>query len=1090
MEKCLQAFLLIPDRSTQTPAVVVSAPADSQSQAGSIAIRYTLFNMNRGLNPEFASMNVMGSLRKSAALGRLWAASGLLAISSSLLSAQSRPVLEDHYGQLPLSFEANRGQTDPSVRFLSRGDGYSLFLTDSEAVLSLRNTKPDNGETDVVRMQFVGLHRNLRVTGLGQLPGKANYFIGNDPAKWHRDVPTYSQVSYKNVYPGVDLVYYGNLRRLEYDFVIAPGADPKQVRLHFAGVRKVKLDTDGGLLIVAKNGEIAFHKPLVYQEHDGHRAPVPGAFTVIAKDTVGFALGHFNPTEAIVIDPTLAYSTYLGGSAADVSTGIAVNSLGETYMVGYTQSSDFPTTGNSFKPVGSARPGLSNAFVTKLNSAGTGLVYSTFLSGTKYSGSTCVPAGAGDVAAAISIDAGGNAYVDGCTSALDFPHTSGAYQISLIEKTGFNDAFVTKLSPDGASLIYSTYLGAGGDAAHAIAVDIGGDAYVAGTTTSSEFPTTPGSFQTVNHGLNAFVTKLNPSGTALVYSTLLGGSAGVSIGGIAVDSGGNAYVTGSVGGNDFPITAGAFQTVNKERTATGVTAFVTKLNANGTALLYSTYLGGSGGDGINDFAYGIAVDSFGFAYLTGAAGSADFPSTVGAYQRNNMTSSTSGVNVFVTKFNLTGTSLEYSTFLGGANADYGFGIAVDNVGSVYVTGQVSSVKFPVTPDAFQINNPQGAAFVAKFDPTGSTLMYSSLLGGTSGHGNTSGRSIAVDPFGNAYLAGVTQATDFPFTPGAFQRVNKTALPNGADGGTAFVAKFELRRRVVNDFDGDGKTDLTVFRPSNATWYVRYSSLSYSTAGAGAFQWGLPGDIPIASDFDGDHKTDLTVFRPSNATWYIRYSSLGYSTASAGAFQWGLPGDIPIAGDFDGDGKTDLTVFRPSNATWYIRYSSLGYSTASAGAFQWGLPADMPLTGDFDGDGKTDLAVFRPSTGSWYILYSSLGYATASAGAFQWGLPGDIPITGDFDGDGKTDIAVFRPSTGTWYIRYSSLGYSIASSNFYQWGLPGDVPIAADFDGDGKTELTVFRPLTDEWLIRYSSLGYSVSSYGYYQWGLPGDALVK
>jgi hypothetical protein len=293
-----------------------------------------------------------------------------------------------------------------------------------------------------------------------------------------------------------------------------------------------------------------------------------------------------------------------------------------------------------------------------------------------------------------------------------------------------------------------------------------------------------------------------------------------------------------------------------------------------------------------------------------------------------------------------------------------------------------------------------------------------------------------------------------------------------------VGSVALTSIRTSDFDGDGRRDLAVFRPSNGTWYIRYSSLGYN--GANTYQWGLPGDIPISGDFDGDGKTDLTVFRPSNGTWYIRYSSLGYNGANT--YQWGLPGDIPISGDFDGDGKTDLTVFRPSNGTWYILYSSLGYSAANS--FQWGLPGDVPVSGDFDGDGKAELTVWRPSDGTWYIRYSSLGYSAANT--YQWGLPGDIPAVGDFDGDGKSELTVWRPSDGTWYIRYSSLGYSAANS--FQWGLPGDVPVTGDFDGDGKSELTVWRPSDGTWYIRYSSLGYNAANT--FQWGLPGDAPVK
>ncbi|HEY7292796.1 MAG TPA: phospholipase D-like domain-containing protein [Vicinamibacterales bacterium] len=286
-----------------------------------------------------------------------------------------------------------------------------------------------------------------------------------------------------------------------------------------------------------------------------------------------------------------------------------------------------------------------------------------------------------------------------------------------------------------------------------------------------------------------------------------------------------------------------------------------------------------------------------------------------------------------------------------------------------------------------------------------------------------------------------------------------------------------------DFDGDGVTDLTIWRPPTGDWYIRTSSSGFTNSRV--VQWGLPGDVPLSGDFDGDGKIDMTVWRPSNGLWYICFSSLNYNCGSPGVVQWGLPGDVPLIADFDGDGRSDITVWRPSEGNWYILFSSASWSAAAATTVQWGLPGDQPLAGDFDGDGKTDFTVWRPSNGTWYIRFSSLGYSAANPGVVQWGMPGDIPIIADYDGDGRAELTIFRPSIGGWFIRYSSQAY--AGSRFLQWGLPGDVPIAPDFDKDGCADIAVYRPSTGTWYILQSST--NVTAAAVYQWGTGTDVPI-
>jgi hypothetical protein len=686
------------------------------------------------------------------------------------------------YGQLPLSFEANQGQTGSQVNFLSRGAGYGLFLTPTEAVMALNQGSGVRGQgsaEDVLRMQLVGANPPAQPVGLDQLPGVSNYLIGNDPSQWQTNIPNFARVEYQNVYPGINLVYYGNQRQLEYDFVVAPGADPNNIRMAIAGAQNVTLDAQGNLVLRTSGGAVVEQAPVLYQTVNGTRHEVAGRYVLLPGDDspsnphqVGFQVGAYDPTKPLVIDPlfSLVYSTYLGDGA--FAYGIAVDSAGNAYVTGTTWSDHFPTVNPiQGKNVTGGLADYGDVFVTKLNAAGSALVYSTYLGG---SGS--------DVGWGIAVDSAGNASVSGYTDSSNFP-TAHAFQSAL---RGNSDAFVAKLNAAGSGLIYSTYLGgssvessSSGVEAGGIAVDAAGNTYVTDTTQSADFPTTAGAFQTVFAGASdAFVVKFNPTGS-VVYSTYLGGAGSEESFAIAVDTSGNAYVTGWTNSTNFPTTPGAFQTTGQ------YAAFVTKLNPTGSALVYSTYLGS------NALGYGIAVDGSGNAYVRGLTYFANFP-TVNAFQSALRGKS----DAFVSKLNAAGSSLLYSTFLGGSgydgadNAREG-GIAVDGSGNAYVTGWTDSTDFP-TKNAFQPTfggGPQDA-FVARIDTTqagNASLIYSSFLGG---YGYDVGEAIAVDTAGNAYVAGWTNANNFPTTKGAYDTKGK--------GYDAFVTKIDPPSEATGD----------------------------------------------------------------------------------------------------------------------------------------------------------------------------------------------------------------------------------------------------------------------------------------------------
>jgi hypothetical protein len=664
-------------------------------------------------------------------------------------SAAAEVGIRESYARLPLSFEPNRGQSGPQAKFISRGDGFTLWLTATGAVLGA------NGSRDsLLRMEIAGARAQALVSAGEELPGKVNYIVGDDPRSWRTNIPTYAEVSYRDIYPGIDLRYYGNQRQLEYDFVVRPGADPDAIALRFDGAETAFLDTNGDLVVRLGQREVRHRKPYLYQEANGRRQEIGGTYELRGEREVGFRVGKFDRTRSLTIDPVLIYSSYLGGGIADGGDGeylgIDVDGAGNAYVTGITKSVDFPVSPGAYDT--SYNGGSQDVYVAKLNAAGSALVYSTYLGGDGR-----------DYGTAIAVDAFGEVFVTGGTTSGNFPTTPGSFDTTF---AGADDVFVTKLNAAGSALVYSTYLADGGG--YGIAIDAAGNAYVTGGAGSTSFPTTPGAFDTTFAGGDAFIAKLNPAGSALIYSTFLGGTGSDSGEGIVVNDGGSAYVSGHTDSADFSTTVGAFDT-----SFGGVLdGFVAQVNAAGSALVYATYIGGTGYDNGRD----IALDGAGSAFVTGETSSTDFPTTVDAFD----TSLDGTFDAFVTKIDAGGSALVYSTYLGGSGDEGGRGVVVSGPGEAHVTGATISNDLPVTADAFDSTFNAGIeAFFTILNVAGSAVAYSTYLGGSADDG---GSSIALDAAGGVYLTGVTLSNDFPTTPGTFD----TAW-NG--GGDVFVTKF-------------------------------------------------------------------------------------------------------------------------------------------------------------------------------------------------------------------------------------------------------------------------------------------------------------
>jgi len=724
-----------------------------------------------------------------------------------------------NHGRLPLYFIENRGQVDKRVRFYEKGSGRAMYFTERGVYLSLTDHLEDrsqkteargrnlagqahrlsssvilrnkitkqspnsesvvsgvglpaihNPQSEIVRLFPLGANKNPGIVAEGLLEGKVNYLIGNDPGKWKTNVPTYQTIIYKNVYKDIDMKFYGNNRQMEYDIIVKPGANPSHVQLSYQGIENLRITNDGDLEVRLKDGCLIQKKPYVYQEIEGKRVVVDGKFKVLRSrsgvknqkmatvnpkpktlypppDTChssliyGFQVASYDKRYPLVIDPALYYSTYLGGSDDDYCAAVAVDDEGNAYITGYTFSPDFPTTPSLYGTnTGSGR--YSDAFVTRLNGSNTSLAYSTYLGGIGE-----------DVGLRVDVDQNGNAYVTGYTYSPDFPTVSARY----VSNAGGYDAFVARLNGSGTA-DYSTYLGGSTtDAGTGITVDDNENVYVAGFTDSLDFPTASALYENNAGGYDAFVTKLNGVGTNVVYSTYFGGGSEDVCWGIAGDDNGTVYITGYTYSSDFPTVSAIYGS-----NTGGYDAFVAAIKTNELdpgGMVYSTYLGGSD----TDVGYGIALDASGNAYVTGYTYSTDFKTVSNSYKTdlNNGLYS----DAFVAKLNGSGTSLIYSTYLGGSGADTGYGIALDASGNTYVTGYTDSNDFPVEPALSSNSAGRIDAFITELNDTGSGLEYSTYWGGSD---DDYGYGVALNEAGNVCVAGNTYSEDFPVASALYE----------------------------------------------------------------------------------------------------------------------------------------------------------------------------------------------------------------------------------------------------------------------------------------------------------------------------------
>jgi hypothetical protein len=936
----------------------------------------------------------------------------VLAITGSLtlkhgLRTPALPDWNQSYAKLPMSFEANLGQSNSSVQFISRGNGYRLFLTADEAVLVLSKAK---APSTAIRMRLEGANERPIVSGEDELPGKVNYLIGSDPGKWRTDVPTYSKVRYRDRYPGIDVVYYGNGQQLEFDFVVTPGAQPGVIRMGFEGTRQPSVDADGELVLQAKTGEevLRLGKPVVYQFVNEERRDVRTEYVLFEDGDVGFQVGDYDVRETLVIDPTVSYLALFGGFGNDFVAGIALDGAANAYVTGYTDSLNFPAV-NAIQPTKSSNY---DSFVAKLNAAGTALIYSTYLGGSDF-----------ENANGIAVDDSGNAYVTGLTASTDFPLANALQPL----KAGSADVFVARLNAAGNTLGYSTYIGGSSfERGGGIAVDGAGNAYVTGSTNSANFPTVNPIQANYGSGQDAFLAKLNAAGTALVYSTFLGGGLAEESTGIAIDDDGNAYVTGSTTSPNFPNTNPLQSSHGGGSPVLPQDAFVTKVNATASAFVYSTYLGGSG----DDVPTGIRVDPEGNAHLTGRTKSANFP-TANALQPGHA----GGVwDSFVSKLNPAGSALVYSTYLGGGSDDQASAIDVDSAGNAHVTGLTSSPNFPLAnPSQPFYGGGTMGAFVSKLNPAGSALVYSTYLGAFY----TQGVGIAADGSSNVYVTGTSLGRVFytPFLELA-PAINTTVFIQKI----SFVNVTPVASRIAPLSGSPGSTVSAVIIGNGLS---EVSTVTFSgsgvtaTIGNGRTDTSLPITISIASGAELTMR-NVTLTAPGGTSTPLP----GFTVTPPSLWNWNFAGTPLWTSNVNG-----IYIHPQNDALWYVTTDVGLFVTWDAGN-SW----QHPLAGVYvSSDG---FAIQASDTNRVYAGMGANLYKSTDRGLSWTQLPSFLPpgrAVGSLAVD-ETDGRIYIPSDADPGGNAFNPGVFVSNNsgstwNFYSFGITEDHLIFWDIEQD-------------------------------------------